>query len=400
MCPDSHLAPSSADHPTLAIFGVEGVPRPRTLIDIARTAMARYPQAVALDCEGGQLTYAEFSMILDEQVQQLRRHGIGRGDRVGIHVPPGTMQLYVAVLAVVFSGATYVPVDWDAATERVQAVWQAAGVAVVYGPDLELSVHQAKTGAPDTSAPEPGDDAWLLFPGQTTTLQGVATTHHSAGGTAEAQAMAYLADAPLRPGDRIMTDQSITAVPAAKKMWLSWRKGATLVPTPAGVFDSEISLAAWIRDQQITVVATTPEQAAAWPRGTLDEVRLLILTGGERPPKELLDSLPRPGLEIWTGYRATWTAARLYNGTDPDTPPDSVGRPIPGMQMCVIDPEGEPVRWGEIGEVVVNGLGLDRYLDPVTDAEKYPPLPSLQWERARFTGTLVRAAREGLVPIE
>lgn len=399
MCPDRHPSPPSTDHPTLAIFGAENEPRSRTLIDIARTAMARYPQAVALDCEGGQLTYAEFSMILDEQVQQLRRHGIGRGDRVGIHVPAGTMQLSVAVMAVVFSGATYVPAPWEETAERAQAIWRAAEVVAVYGPDLELTVFRTEGTAPDTSAPEPGNDAWILFRGEAGALEGVATTHYSAVGIADAQAMAYLQEAPLRPGDRIMADQPIGTVPAARTMWLSWRRGATLVPTPAEGFESEAALAAWIQDQRITVVATGAERAAAWPRETLDKVRLLILTGGERPAAELLDRLCLPGLEIWAGHRDTFTAARLYDGKVVSTPPESAGRPIPGMQLCVIDSVGEPVRWGETGEIVVNAVGLDRCLDPAIDAERYPPLPALQWKRAHYTGTRARAVPEGLEPV-
>ena len=52
---------------------------------------------------------------------------------------------------------------------------------------------------------------------------------------------------------------------------------------------------------------------------------------------------------------------------------------------------------GEIGELVIGGVGLARYLDPVKDTEKYAPLGPLGWERAYRSGDLVRAEPEGLL---
>ncbi len=49
----------------------------------------------------------------------------------------------------------------------------------------------------------------------------------------------------------------------------------------------------------------------------------------------------------------------------------------------------EPVQRGVTGELVIGGVGLARYLDPVRDAEQYAPLPSLGWGRAYRSGDLV-----------
>ena len=56
-----------------------------------------------------------------------------------------------------------------------------------------------------------------------------------------------------------------------------------------------------------------------------------------------------------------------------------------------------PVAEGEVGELIIGGVGLARYLDPAKDAEKYAPMPSLGWERAYRSGDLVRYEAEGLV---
>lgn len=388
-------APASASHPTLAIFGPEHHPVPRTLADIARATIQRHPEAVAIDCEGNQLTYAEFSVIVDEQVERLRLCGIGRGDRVGIYVPPGSMQLYVTVLAVVFAGATHVPVDWEESEDRAQAVWEAADVHVVYGADLQLTVRRPMSGPPDVSPPGPDDDTWIRVTGPTDALQLVSTTHRSAVAIAQTQARAYLQEAPLGPGDRVMTRQVITSLAAAKEVWLSWYAGATLVPVPCAVYNSHQKLIAWIVEQEITVIAATPDMATAWPRQTLDKVRLLILIGQDAP-RDVLERLRRPGMEIWTGYRDTFTAARLYDGEILCTLPGNVGGPLPGMGLAVVDGHGQPVRWGKTGEIVVTGPALDPHLGLAEEAGKCRPLPALGWERALHTGTQVRAEPDGL----
>ncbi len=56
-----------------------------------------------------------------------------------------------------------------------------------------------------------------------------------------------------------------------------------------------------------------------------------------------------------------------------------------------------PVAEGQVGELIIGGVGLARYLDPVKDAEKYAPLPTLGWDRAYRSGDLVRLEAEGLL---
>ena len=58
--------------------------------------------------------------------------------------------------------------------------------------------------------------------------------------------------------------------------------------------------------------------------------------------------------------------------------PVSIGLPLPGWDLAVVDKDGDPVAEGEIGELVIGGVGLARYLDPEKDAEKYAPMPTLR----------------------
>ena len=71
---------------------------------------------------------------------------------------------------------------------------------------------------------------------------------------------------------------------------------------------------------------------------------------------------------------------------------------LDGWRLAVVDPaSGQPVRWGEAGELVIGGAGVARYLDSEKDAVGFRPLEALSWERAFRSGDLVRADPEGLV---
>ena len=157
-----------------------------------------------------------------------------------------------------------------------------------------------------------------------------------------------------------------------------------------------MDLGAWLLDQQITVVSTVPTLAALWPEESLDNVRLLIF-GGEACPPELADRLVEDGRELWNTYGPTEATVVACAAQLAEDAPVRIGLPLDGWALAVVDKEQQPVAEGEVGELVIGGVGLARYLDPAKDAEKFAPMPSLGWQRAYRSGDLVRLDRAGLV---
>ena len=384
------------DHPELAIFGVETEPPARTLVDILSATMDAHPEEVAIESATATITYSQLRGLLDEQAARLHAKGIGPGDRVGIRVPSGTTDLYVAILSTLWAGAAYVPVDWDDPDSRADTVWEEASVAAVYGKDLAI-VDKHGGGNPDHHVPTLEDDAWVIFTsGSTGKPKGVAVQHRAAAALVDAEARMYLTENPLGPGDRVMAGLSVAFDASCEEMWLAWRYGATLVTVPRDVVRSGEDLGEWIVSQGITAVSTVPTLASLWPADALEAVRLLIF-GGEACPAPLIQRLSRPGRELWNTYGPT-EATVISTGAlmIPDVPV-RIGRPVPGWACAVVDSENQPVKWGETGELIVAGVGLGRYLDPVKDAECYTEFPALGWERGYRTGDLVRAEQEGLI---
>ncbi|MGX1268961.1 Pls/PosA family non-ribosomal peptide synthetase [Streptomyces phaeoluteigriseus] len=368
---------------------------PRTLVDILDASVRSYPDEPALDDGVVALTYRELAVEVERLRLRLAGAGVGLGDRVGVRVPSGTNDLYVAILAVLAAGAAYVPVDAEDPDERAELVFGEAGVRAVVGAGHDLTVH-GRSEVP-AARPGAGHDAWIIFTsGSTGKPKGVAVSHRSAAAFVDAEAALFLTEEPIGPGDRVMAGLSVAFDASCEEMWLAWRYGACLVPVPRAQVRSGADLGPWLVDQEITVVSTVPTLAALWEPETLNDVRLLIF-GGEACPPELVQRLVTEGREVWNTYgptEATVVAcASLMSGAEPIR----IGLPLRGWELAVVDEAGQPVPMGGTGQLVIGGVGLARYLDAGKDAEKYAPLESLGWERAYRSGDLVKAEPEGLV---
>ncbi len=370
-------------------------PTPRTLVDILYDTAARYPDAAAIDDGEVQLTYSEVIADVEAGVQWLALRGIGRGDRVGIRMPSGAYSLYLAILTVLAAGAAYVPVDADDPDERAELVFGEADVAGVIT-ENGLTLGPGTSHGWRATAPQIVDDAWIIFTsGSTGTPKGVAVTHRNAAALVDAEARVFLQDNPIGPDDRVLAGLSVAFDASCEEMWLAWRHGACLVPAPRSLVRSGMDLGPWLVSRDITVVSTVPTLAALWPAEALEQVRLLIF-GGEACPPDLADRLCVEGREVWNTYGPTEATVVACGSRLAAGAPVSIGLPLPGWDLAVVDRAGEPVAVGDVGELVIGGVGLARYLDPAKDAEKYAPLPSLGWRRAYRSGDLVRLEPEGL----
>ncbi|WP_372509535.1 Pls/PosA family non-ribosomal peptide synthetase [Streptomyces humicola] len=379
-----------------AVWPVRPAAAPRTLLDVLDATAERLPQAAALDAGGTVLNYRRLRAMAGDLAGRLGSDGVGPGDRVGVRVPSGTVDLYVAILGILCAGAAYVPVDVDDPDERAEMIWEDAGVCAIIGEGCSVAEGPKPPGGrPGT--PTVTDDAWIIFTSGTTGRpKGVAVSHRSAAAFVDAEARLFLQDAPLGPGDRVLAGLSVAFDASCEEMWLAWRHGACLVPAPRSLVKAGTDLGPWLVERRITVVSTVPTLVALWPAEALDRVRLLIV-GGEACPAELVERLDTPGREFWNTYGPTETTVVACASLMRAGQPVRIGEPLDGWELAVVDKEGKAVAWGETGELLIGGVGAARYLDPAKDAEKYRPHPALGSERIYRSGDLVRAEPEGLV---
>lgn len=382
--------------PGPALFRAGAAAPERTLLGILAATARAHPTAPAVDDGTTALSYRALAAAAERLCRRLAEAGIGAGDRVGVRVPSGTADLYVAILAVLCAGAAYVPVDAEDPEERARLVFSEAQVCAVIGEHLAITAWAGPRGTAGRR-PGPDDDAWIIFTsGSTGRPKGVAVTHRSAAAFVDAEARLFLADEPLGPGDRVLAGLSVAFDASCEEMWLAWRHGACLVPAPRSLVRTGLDLGPWLVEQGITAVSTVPTLAALWPVEALDDVRLLIF-GGEACPPELAERMAVEGREVWNTYGPTEATVVACAAQLTGEGPVRIGLPLDGWELAVVDAHGGPLPMGATGELVIGGVGLARYLDPAKDAEKYAPLPALGWDRAYRSGDLVRADPEGLV---
>lgn len=381
-----------------AVYSGSPAPASRTLWQILETTAQMFPRAPAIDDGRRVLDYRGLLREVARAGDRLVSIGVGAGDRVGVRVPSGTADLYLSILAVLSVGAAYVPVDKDDPDDRAELVWSAAGVCAVVGEGGQPIRREPRPAGKAARRPVPGDDAWIIFTSGTTgTPKGVAVTHRNAAAFVDAEARLFLRGDPLGPGDRVLAGLSVAFDASCEEMWLAWRHGACLVPAPRSVVKTGPELVTWLAQRRVTVISTVPTLASLWPADSLRGIRLLIL-GGEACPGSLAGRLAERCAEVWNTYGPTEAtvvscAARL-SGREPVR----IGLPLDGWHLAVVDPgSGRPVHGGEVGELVIGGAGVARYLDPEKDAVKFRSLKALGWERAYRSGDLVRADPAGLI---
>lgn len=135
-------------------------PPKRTLWDVLESVASTYPEAAAID-DGQVLTYAELMEEVTALADSIHAQGIRRGDRIGIRMPSGTRDLYIAILATLAAGAAYVPVDADDPEERAEMVFGEANINALFD---ATGFHMLRpTAGGDTRRPRLDDTAWIIF---------------------------------------------------------------------------------------------------------------------------------------------------------------------------------------------------------------------------------------------
>lgn len=369
--------------------GPEPTRRARTLPEIFTETVQRFGANIAIDASDQQLSYHDLDGGHGCAAERLTALGIGPGDRVGVRVTSGTAPLCIAILGVMRAGAAYVPVDADDPPARAEAVWATAGVCAVIADEVRITERTPGAGADCRLTANA--DAWIIFTsGSTGHPKGVAVSHRSAAAFVEAETHLW----PVHPEDRVLAGLSVGFDASCEEMWLAWRNGATLVPAPRALVRSGSELGPWLGERGVTVVSTVPTLAAMWNASDIAGVRRLIL-GGEACPDVLGWGLAAER-EVWNTYgRTEATVVSTAVSVRPGEP-ITIGWPLRGWDVAIVDEHGERLPFGEPGELAIGGIGLARYIDAALDAERFAPLPGLGWQRAYRTGDIACETVDGV----
>ncbi|RAV05323.1 non-ribosomal peptide synthetase, partial [Mycolicibacterium sp. GF69] len=327
--------------------------------------VARAPEAVAVTYEGRTLTYRELDEAANRFAHLLSGRGVGGGACVALLLDRSPCAV-VAMLAVLKTGAAYVPIDPALPPARLQfIVTDAAPVAVVTTARLRSRLGGCDVvvidvddltvdGQPVSALPGPGADdiAYVIYTSGTTgTPKGVAVTHHNV-----TQLLAPL-DVGLPTAGVWPLCHSLAFDVSVWEIWGPLLGGGRLVVVPEEVVRSPDHLGEVLIAEQVSVLTQTPSAVALLAPEDLKSTSLVVV--GEACPVEVVDRWA-PGRVMLNAYGPTETtmcvavSAPLTVGTGVVP----IGLPVAGAALFVLDGWLRPVPVGVVGELYVAGAGV------------------------------------------
>jgi long-chain acyl-CoA synthetase len=341
-------------------------------MNLAAVIEAHPADRPALVGGGAVTTYGALRDRVAEARGGLASRGVGPGDRVAV-VAGNTSEFVVAYLAVLGLGALAVPLNPASPAPEVRRELGVVGTRlVVVGPggrealagvDADtLAVDDLLGGSPaELVDRDPEDPAVLLFTSGTAGAPRAAVLTH---GNLLAN-IEQIGTSPIWPSRTDgPPDVALGALPLFHVFGLNallgvlLHRGGTVVLVER--FDPEATLAA-IAEHGVTIVAGAPGMwagLAELPGVTPAAVAgVRVALSGAAPLDPAVGRLVRErlGLDLSQGYGLTEASPVVASGLGAGAPDGSIGRPLPGVQVRLVDAEGEDVLVGDPGEIWVRG---------------------------------------------
>ncbi|HXU32505.1 MAG TPA: amino acid adenylation domain-containing protein, partial [Thermoanaerobaculia bacterium] len=383
------------------------------LDDYVAAQAARTPDALAISAADGRFTYAELLAGADRLAGHLAGLGQGAEEQMRIAVClDRSAELVVALLGVLRAGAAYVPIDPAYPEERRALMIEASGAAGIvtrsehrgawcdgWGavPVLALDAlpEVPRTDPAPRRLRHPEQLAYVIFTsGSTGVPKGVAIGHRAALHFVGWHAR-YFAWTPADRGTQT-AGPGFDAIGA--EIWPALISGASLHVPADELRLSPAALLAWLARERLTIAfLPTPLAEAAFAEPEPADLALrFVHVGGDRLHRG------GPGRyrvinEYGPAENAVVTTVADVASDDPNP---SIGRPIDGVQVYLLDRRQGLAPPGAVGELAAAGPGLARgyWGDPAQTAERFRPDPwGSPGTRLYRTGDLARF-RRGAAP--
>jgi len=387
------------------------VPEVRVPALVAQWAAAT-PDAPAVIFEETTLSYRELHLRSVEEARRLIAQGVRPGDIVAVALPRSE-KLLIALLAVMRTGAAYLPLDLDSPMERTAMVLEDAAPAAIIA---EASSHAQFAGCgvvlPEPANTEPTADQGIGEPdlgtpdgvvyvlytsGSTGRPKGVQVTHRNLANFLRAMQL----ELETKTTDRYLSVTTLIFDIAGLELYLPLISGAQVILAGSGVVHHPVSLARLIRRSGATHMQATP---SLWrillssSEAALDDVHVLV--GGEALSAELASRLQRMAGRVTQFYGPTettiWSTVSHLGPVGETAPP--IGRPLLNTHLYVLGEDRQPVMTGAVGELYIGGEGVAHgYLNrPALTEERFLPDPFAgNGGRMYRTGDLVRWNNDG-----
>ncbi len=394
-----------------------------TVAGLIREQAVRAPGQVAVVFDGTHLTYRQLDVMAARLAARLVERGAGPESVVGV-CAQRSPELVVALVAVLYAGAAYLPLDPGYPAERLEYMVRDSGTRLVLtGPgaipldaaadaglldlDADLWALLEAGSAPEPArvpGPLPGHPAYVLYTsGSTGRPKGVVVEH-----SAVVNRLLWSQEfEPLRAEDRVLQKTPMSFDVSVWEFFAPLVAGATMVLAAPGAQRDPVGLAELIGRERVTGVHFVPSMLRLFLAGAggaaLRGVRLMLCSGETLFPElrqAVMDASSTRLLNLYGPTETTVECSVWDCVQDSPSPTVPIGRPIANLRMYVLDERLRPCPVGAPGELYVAGAGLARgYLGrPGLTAERFVPSPfGAPGERLYRTGDRARVLDGGVV---
>ncbi|MFF6888103.1 amino acid adenylation domain-containing protein, partial [Streptomyces sp. NPDC012421] len=382
------------------------------------TAQARRtPSRPAVEYRGAELDYAELESRSNRLARRLIALGAGPETFVALAVPR-SLDLAVAVLGILKSGAAYVPLDPEYPRERFRQVLADTSPAVVVtvaavrdrlpaeSPatvlllDAPADPASAHDDAPLTDAERirpllPAHPAYVIHTsGSTGRPKGVVVSHAGIASLAATQIPGFGVD----EASRVLQFASVSFDASVSEFCMAWCAGAALVIAAPEERAAGEPLERLLTERRVTHATIPPAALGLMSPDAVPEGLTVVLAGEASAPDLVARWAARH--RVFNAYGPSETTVDATFHACPPDPSATVpiGRPSANTRVYVLDEALRPVPAGVPGELYVAGAGLARgYLNrPDLTAERFVANPfGTTGARMYRTGDVVRWTRDG-----
>ncbi|MEV0007135.1 amino acid adenylation domain-containing protein [Streptomyces sp. NPDC047973] len=389
------------------------LPDGATLPSLIAAQAARTPDAVAVDFEGGTLTYAELDRASGRVARRLAGDGVGPGSLVAVSAER-SLELVAGLLGVLRTGAAYTPLDPEYPAGRLAFMLADSGAEVLLtqrrlpvpeGCEARVllldDLERWEDEGAEPAGPDAGDIAYMIYTsGSTGRPKGVPNTHRAIVNRLLWMARTYEVGA----ADAVLQKTPTGFDVSVWELFLPLLTGARLVVAKPGGHKDAAHLRDTIAGRGVTLAHFVPSMLDVFLAEDDVErcasLRRVVCSGEELAPHTARAFTARlPHCALANLYGPTEAAVDVTSwecAGDLATVP--IGAPVDNTRLYVLDDALRPVPLGTPGELHIGGVqvSLGYHRRPGLTAARYVPDPfGPPGSRLYRTGDLARWRADG-----